>query len=131
MNAATKTLVRARSGDRCEYCQSCQSDEPYFRFQIEHVVAKQHGGGDGVANLALACPHCNLHKGPNLAGHDPLDGSLTPLFDPRRQHWQDHFAHRGPLILGQTAVGRATVLVLNFNDRIRVELRASVRASVG
>lgn len=127
MNAATKALVRARAGDCCEYCQSRQSDEPYFRFQVEHVVAKQHGGGDDAANLALACPHCNLHKGPNLAGLDPLDGSLTPLFNPRQQRWQDHFAHRGPLILGQTAVGRATVLVLNLNDCIRVELRATLR----
>lgn len=131
MNAATKVLVRARAGDRCEYCQSRQCDEPYFRFQIEHVVAIQHGGGDEATNLALACPQCNLHKGPNLAGLDPLDGSLTPLFDPRRQRWPEHFPHRGPLILGQTAVGRATVLVLNFNDRIRVELRATVQTSAG
>jgi hypothetical protein len=29
------------------------------------------GGSDDPDNLALACHHCNLHKGPNLAGVDP------------------------------------------------------------
>jgi DNA-directed RNA polymerase subunit RPC12/RpoP len=129
VTVAEKAFVRARAGDRCEYCQSRQSDEPFFRYQIEHVVAKQHGGGDDPANLALACPHCNSHKGPNLAGLDPLGGALTPLFDPRVQRWEDHFVHRGPLVMGQSAVGRATVGVLNLNDRVRVELRATVQAS--
>ena len=106
MDAATRTVVRTRAGHRCEYCHSHQADEPFFTFQIEHVIAKQHGGGDDESNLALACPHCNLHKGPNLAGLDPLDDALTPLFHPRRQRWEDHFAVRGPLVMGQTAVGR-------------------------
>lgn len=126
MDAPTKALVRARAADRCEYCRSHQDDEPFFRLQIEHVIGKQHGGSDDPDNLALACPHCNLHKGPNLAGLDPLDDALTPLFHPRRQRWADHFAHRGPLIIGQTPTGRATVRVLNMNDWMRVELRASL-----
>ncbi len=126
MDAPTKALVRVRAADRCEYCHSHQDDEPFFRFQTEHVIAKQHGGSDDPDNLALACPHCNLHKGPNLAGLDPLDDVLTPLFHPRRQRWADHFAYQGPLIIGQTPTGRATVRVLNINDRMRVELRASL-----
>ncbi|MDB5308980.1 MAG: endonuclease [Gemmataceae bacterium] len=128
MGEATKLLVRARAGNRCEYCHSHQDDEPFFRFQVEHIIAKQHGGGDEDTNLALACPHCNLHKGPNLAGLDPFGDALTPLFNPREQRWEEDFAHRGPLIMGQTAVGRATVRVLNMNDRIRLELRVSVQA---
>jgi hypothetical protein len=127
MDAATRTLVRTRAGNRCEYCRSHQDDEPFFLFQIEHVIAKQHGGADDASNLALACPHCNLHKGPNLAGLDPFDNALTRLFNPREQLWDDHFAFRGPLIMGLTAVGRATVRVLNMNDRIRAELRAALQ----
>jgi hypothetical protein len=128
MDAGTKALVRARAGGRCEYCRSHQADEPFFAFQIEHVIPRQHGGGDEDTNLAPACPHCNLHKGPNLAGLDPVDGALTPLFNPRTQRWDEHFAHRGPLIMGRTAVGRTTVRVLKMNDRMRVELRASGQA---
>ena len=126
MDAAVRAMVRSRAGDCCEYCHSHQDDEPFFRFQVEHIIAKQHGGEDGDENLALACPHCNLHKGPNIAGLDPLDGALTQLFHPRRQLWDEHFANRGALVMGQTAVGRATVDVLSMNDRLRVEHRATL-----
>lgn len=129
MEAATRTRVWKRAGDHCEYCHSHQDDEPFFRFQIEHVVARQHGGADDADNLALACPHCNLHKGPNLAGLDPFDSALTRLFNPREQLWDDHIAFRGPLVMGLTAVGRTTVRVLNMNDRIRVELRATPQSA--
>jgi hypothetical protein len=129
VDAATRRLVEARAAGQCEYCRSRQEDEPFFRFQVEHDVARQHGGQDVPENLALACPHCNLHKGPNLTGLDPFDGALTRLFNPRTQRWDDHFAVRGPLVIGQTAVGRATVRVLNMNDRVRVELRAAVAAA--
>jgi hypothetical protein len=128
MDQTTRRLVRARAQGRCEYCRASQADEPFAPYQIEHVIPRQHGGSDDAANLALACPYCNLHKGPNLAGLDPLDDRLTPLFNPRTQRWEDHFARRGPLIMGQTAVGRATVRVLNMNDRPRVELRAALDA---
>jgi hypothetical protein len=127
MDTATRNLVRARAGGRCEYRRSLQDDEPFFTFQIEHVIPKQHGGDDDIHNLAVACPHCNLHKGPNLAGLDPFDNALTPLFHPRRQRWEEHFAVRGPLVKGRTAVGRTTVRVLNMNDRLRVELRATAQ----
>jgi 5-methylcytosine-specific restriction endonuclease McrA len=35
-----------------------------LRFHIEHVIPRQHGGSDDADNLALACPDCNLRKGP-------------------------------------------------------------------
>lgn len=126
MDAATKQLVRGRAGGTCEYCLARQADDPFLRFQIEHIIAVQHGGSDDPDNLALACPHCNQHKGPNLTGLDPFDGALTRLFDPRRQRWEDHFAVRGPLVMGLTAVGRTTVRVLNMNAQRRVEARANL-----
>jgi hypothetical protein len=126
MDEATRNLVRQRADGRCEYCRFRQDDEPFFRYQIEHVIAQQHGGLDDAENLALACPHCNLHKGPNLAGIDPTDGKIVPLFHPRRERWFDHFALRGALIAGKTPTGRATVRVLNMNDPLRVELRVEV-----
>lgn len=126
METAIVEYTWNRAGHRCEYCRGRQADEPFFRYQLEHVIAKQHGGTDDPSNLALACPQCNRHKGPNLAGLDPFDGVLTRLFNPREDHWDEHFAARGPLILGQTAIGRTTVRVLNMNDRDRVELRAAL-----
>jgi len=51
------------------------------------VVPRQHGGTDDPGNLALACHRCNLRKGPNLTGIDPITGEIVPLFDPRRDRW--------------------------------------------
>jgi 5-methylcytosine-specific restriction endonuclease McrA len=83
--------VRRRAAGVCEYCRI---PEHAFRrpFHIEHVIARQHGGVTELANLALACWVCNLKKGPNLAGIDPQSKLLTPLFNPRRDIWSDHFA---------------------------------------
>ena len=55
MDAATRSLVRSRAGDRCEYCGRLQSDAPALRFHVEHIKARQHDGSDDLSNLALAC----------------------------------------------------------------------------
>jgi len=69
----TETLAREvwrRAGNACEYCRMPQAFYP-APFQIDHIIARQHGGVTGIGNLALACLHCNAHKGPNIAGLDP------------------------------------------------------------
>ncbi len=121
----TAILVRARAGDRCEYCRLpewCYTG----LFQIEHIVARSHGGGDDVHNLALACRHCNLHKGPNLFGIDPLSSDLTRLFNPRTDAWVEHFSIEHGVILGLTAIGRTTAYVLNMNTDRRIGLRLAL-----
>lgn len=128
MNALTQRRVRQRAGNRCEYCRLHQDYEPYYRLHVEHVVAKQHGGRDGLANLALACHHCNQHKGPNLSGIDPRTGRIFPLFHPRHQSWHRHFRVVGTRIVGRTSCGRATVVVLAMNKRDRRKLRAEMLA---
>jgi hypothetical protein len=129
MNAATRKLVRARAGNRCEYCRIHQDDEPFFRLHVEHIVARQHHGSDDPDNLALACHHDNDHKGPNLSGIDPQTGRTARLFNPRRQRWQRHFRFSGPYIVGRTYCGRATVMVLALNASDRVELRSELIAA--
>src|SRR5262245_19084999 len=91
--------------------------------QIEHVVPRQHGGGDDMRNLALACYRCNKFKGPNLSARDPKTGRVVRLFNPRRQQWRDHFMVRESLIVGRTAVGRATAQLLRMNSSKRRMLR--------
>lgn len=125
MNTSTKTLVRQRAGQRCEYCQLHQEDSPVATLHIEHIIPKKHGGSDDVANLALACIDCNLYKGSNLTGIDPESGEIIELFHPRRQRWSDHFEWRGIYIDGRTAIGRTTVRVLNMNSDDRLALRSS------
>jgi hypothetical protein len=129
IGAEVRRRVRERAGDRCEYCHTRQADEPFVAYQVEHIVARQHSGGDEEDNLALACSHCNLHKGPNLAGIDPATGNLAPLFHPRRQSWDEHFAVGGALIEGKTSCGRVTVRVLAMNAEARVDLRRELTAN--
>jgi 5-methylcytosine-specific restriction endonuclease McrA len=121
MNAATRGLVRERAGHRCEYCQTHQDDSPLAALHIEHVRPLKHGGTDDESNLCLACIDCNLQKGPNLTGIDPLTDAVTPLFHPRQQRWGDHFRWEG--IHGQTQVGRTTIRVLCMNSDEQLELR--------
>lgn len=118
--------VRERAGHACEYCRMPQVYYPTVPFPIDHVIARQHGGPTGAANLALACLHCNSHKGPNIAGIDPQTRKLTKLFNPRRHKWARHFRWNGPFLVGRTAVGRATVAVLAMNAPAAVEVRAAL-----
>lgn len=122
IDAKTRQLVRRRAAERCEYCRLPEdvSDVP---FHIEHVVARQHVTDDDPGNLALACDRCNLHKGPNLSSVDPNSGAIVSLFHPRRHRWADHFTFQGPVIVGLTAAGRATVRLLQMNAPRRLQVR--------
>jgi len=82
MDAKLRQRVRQRAKNTCEYCGLRQEREP-LPFHVEHIIARRHGGKDTPENLALACHHCNLHKGSNLSGLDSKAGKLTRLFHPR------------------------------------------------
>lgn len=127
MDQVLADLVRDRAGDCCEYCQLPQVYSS-TRFQIDHIIAEQHGGRTVASNLALACLADNNHKGPNLAGIDPRSGKRVWLFNPRRHKWSRHFRWNGPVLLGRTAVGRATIAVLAINLPYRVAQRAALVA---
>jgi hypothetical protein len=126
MDDNLRTAVRERAQERCEYCLLSEEHAPVTPFQVEHIVAKQHGGGDELSNLALACHRCNLAKGPNLGGIDPKTRKKVWLFNSRRHKWARHFRWVGPVVVGRTLVGRATVAVLQMNDDERVELRRNL-----
>ena len=125
MDATTRDLVWRRAGERCEYCRLRQ-EHSELTHHVEHIVAKQHGGSDDPKNLALACHRCNLHKGPNLTGVDPRTDQVVPLFHPRRDRWSAHFVFEGVHINGISAIGRATVQVLDMNDARRREMRKEI-----
>ncbi len=124
MNPFIRQLVRERAADCCEYCRLATRQLGLRMFQIEHIIAVQHRGGDEPDNLAFACRQCNLHKGPNLSGIDPDTLQIERLFHPRRDLWNEHFGFDGPVIIGTSTVGRTTVWVLQMNTEDRVELRS-------
>ena len=116
--------VRTRANAACEYCR-LPDESVRISFEIEHVVPVQHGGRDGLGNLAYACVRCNRHKGPNLSGIDRQTSrtKLVRLFHPRRHSWGYHFHWDGPRIVGRTPIGRVTVELLAMNDPVRLALR--------
>jgi hypothetical protein len=95
------------------------------RFHVEHVRARQHDGSDDPSNLALACPHCNRDKGPNLTGIDPETDWIVPLFNPRQDAHSDHSTLDGIFFVGVTPTGRATVRVLAMNSDEQLRRRRS------
>jgi hypothetical protein len=123
MDNALRNFVTERAHCRCEFCTIHQDDDPVLRFQVDRVVPGQHGGEYTPENTALACHRCNQKKGPNLAGIDPQDGSMQPLFNPRRDDWSTHFAFEGPVVVGLTPIGRATIGTLGINDARQLKLR--------
>jgi hypothetical protein len=118
-------LKRARN--RCEYCHTPESRLSLV-LQIEHIVARQHGGSDAESNLAMACAHCNQLKGPNVASIDALTGNLIRLFNPRMDQWNDHFRlGRDSKLSGGTDVGRVTIALLGLNDALMMRKRRALR----
>jgi hypothetical protein len=125
MDRVLDELVWERAQSRCEYCEMPQEYDG-FTHEIDHIIAKKHGGPTVAHNLVLACFPCNNHKGPNIAGLDPRTKKLTPLFNPRRHKWARHFRWKGPYLVGKTAIGRVTIVVLEINLLERVLLRQAL-----
>ena len=98
----------------------------FLTFHVEHIQARQHIRDDSLANLCLACPHCNLHKGPNLTTLDPSTRKIVRLFNPREDAWDDHFRLKDARIAGLTEIGVATVRLLKMNDGDQIEIRAGL-----
>lgn len=123
MDRQTRVAVIERAGNRCEYCLRPQAPTPYLTFHIEHIFAQQHILDNSLENLALACPDCNFHKGPNLATVDHSTRKIMALFHPRLDRWSDHFFFEGPILRHKTEIGRGTIWLLQLNSKARVELR--------
>src|SRR5262245_17354754 len=120
--ADTIRQVEARAAGRCEYCRMHQSLQG-ASFHVEHVVPNARGGGSDLANLAIACPGCNLHKSDLVEAVDPDSGLSVPLFNPRTDSWADHFQFQGHRVAGLTPTGRAPVTRLPMNHSPRLRIR--------
>jgi hypothetical protein len=125
MDASLALRVRERAHHRCEYCH-LPAEFSSIPFEIDHIVAEQHGGDAVPGNLAYCCFADNHHKGPNLGGIDPKTGRKTWLFNPRRHTWRRHFRWNGALLVGRTAIGRATIAVLQINSAHRIAQRSAL-----
>lgn len=114
ISAKLRQEVARRACQRCEYC-GLSAEGQAATFHVDHVVPQIAGGPSIEANLALACVHCSLRKGARRTAVDPKSGKSAPFFNPRLDSWSHHFYWKELMVVGKTAVGRATVAVLQLN----------------
>jgi hypothetical protein len=127
MQKSLEDEVWRRADGRCEYChlpQACHRAP----FQIDHVIAEQHGGKTTSENLAVSCLRCNKRKGPNVAGVTPDTGEIVRLFNPRTDTWTEHFRWEHAVLVGLTPIGRATIVVLAINHPSAIGVREELMA---
>jgi len=119
--------VARRAGGRCEYCLSPDLFSP-APFAAEHVLPRAKGGRTSLDNLAYACQGCNNAKYVATHALDTDSGRVVPLYHPRRNSWDEHFAWSPDYsrIIGLTATGRATVRTLHLNRAEVVNLRRAL-----
>ncbi|MDQ2100188.1 MAG: HNH endonuclease signature motif containing protein [Tychonema bourrellyi B0820] len=114
ISPALRREVFQRAEGRCEYCRLHQ-DFSIYTHEVDHVVARKHGGKTVLENLALSCLPCNRYKGSDLTSIDPQTGEITRLFDPRSDVWPEHFILENGRIIGLSAIGRTTIFLLKIN----------------
>jgi 5-methylcytosine-specific restriction endonuclease McrA len=120
-----REAVIKRAGRACEYCRMPDRLQA-GGFELDHILPRSRGGLTTLDNLAYACPHCNDRKWAHVDGQDPTTGETTPLFHPRQDRWDDHFAWSEEIhmeIVGKTPAARGTVARLQLNHPELLEIR--------
>jgi hypothetical protein len=126
LSAELQQQIRARANYLCEYCHTSEQWQ-YVQFTIDHILPIAQGGTDNFDNLALACFHCNRRKTDKTTAIEPQTEQQVPLFNPRHDHWSDHFiwSADGLIIIGITAIGKATIAALALNRDRAINIRAA------
>jgi len=118
--------VRERAKYLCEYCHAAEQWQ-YVKFTVDHVIPLSKNGTDTLDNLALACFHCNRRKSNKITAIDSELNCEIPLFNPRKQKWNDHFIWSSDKlkIIGLTSVGKITVKTLLLNRERIINIRSA------
>lgn len=122
-----RLAVILRAAKCCEYCKSQDKYSP-TSFTIDHIVPESLDGTSEFWNLAYACFLCNRLKSNKLKVFDILTGKWIPLFNPRNDIWNEHFAWNedATQIIGISIIGRCTVKELKLNREKLVEYRQCI-----
>ncbi|TAE57050.1 MAG: HNH endonuclease [Nostocales cyanobacterium] len=126
INVQIQEQVRKRALELCEYCHASEKWQ-YVLFTVDHVIPLSKSGQDTIENLALACFHCNRKKSNHTTATDPESNQEVPLFNPRKQKWNEHFIWSKDTlkILGITPIGKATIAKLDLNRERIINIRAA------
>lgn len=119
-----KKLVKDRASEVCEYCCIPESSSMVV-FQFDHIISEKLGGFTNEINLAYSCPDCNRFKGSNISSYTGSPPKNTPLYNPRSDHWNDHFFYTEDGNLhAKSVTGEGTIFVLGINLTDRIKDRA-------
>ncbi len=122
--ASLRSQVRLRAQGKCEYCKISEKAQ-VAAFHCDHCKPEVAKGETSLSNLAWACPRCNGSKGREEFANDPETSERVPLFNPRRDRWEEHFSwsedHLKLIALSPT--GRATRDRLKMNRPKIISIR--------
>lgn len=117
---ALRRQVILRAHHLCEYCLVHEADF-YLAGEVDHTKPIKYGGTNVFENLAYSCAYCNRFKGYTEA--IVMNGRAIRLYNPRLDHWSDHFELSEAIILAKTEIAEATLLVLRINAEERIQER--------
>ena len=119
-----KAQIEKRANGLCEYCK-LPHDLSSSPFVIEHILPISKGGTDDIENLALACSACNGSKYNKTEAFDEISEKIVPLFNPRKEVWNEHFAWNDNFseIIGLSDKGKATIQTLKMNRERTIRIR--------
>ena len=124
ISTALREQIRAADRGICLYCRTSERNSG-IPSAHDHIIPQSKGGETIFENLCHSCRPCNEFKGDMMHAPDPLSGDVVALFNPREQEWQAHFdwSLDDTMLIGKTAVGRATVVALRMNNQTIVSAR--------
>jgi hypothetical protein len=130
ISAELRRLLVARAESLCEYCLIHEEDT-FFGCEVDRIISRKHGGATDEQNLALAYLFCNRNKGSDLASLAPGTDRLVRFFDPRSDHWSEHFRLEsdGITLVALTENGEATARIFGFNEGERLFERDTLALS--
>lgn len=128
ISASTRKEIEKRARHLCEYCLSRQDHSP-DPFSIEHILPRAKKGKYELENLALACQGCNNFKYTKTEAIDPISSQKVPLYNPRKDIWQEHFAWSSDYteLIGLSPTGRAAIEALKLNRESLKNIRFALR----
>lgn len=123
-----RVLVEQRAKGYCEYCLMPAAFSP-TSFTIDHIIPESLNGLTVAENLAFACGSCNRNKYDKIVFTDFKTNQIVRLYNPRQDNWNVHFRWNDDetIVIGLTAIGRATIDLLKINRQNNQNQRGLLR----
>ena len=120
--------IREKARLHCEYCLAYEPFS-FSKFQFDHIISLKHGGATNSDNLCLSCIFCNQNKGSDIGTILLPSEKFIRFFNPRKDNWNEHFEITETFIHSRSAIGEATIKILDFNHIYRLLERMALLES--